>query len=181
MDLSVIVSITGMPGLHKVISKTQNSLVVESLIDKKRFPVFASHQTTSLEDISVFTTKEDIPLKEVLKKIFEMENKGPAIDSKSDDKKIKEYFEKALPEYDKDRVYTSHIRKMISWYNLLQSLNMLDFSEEVKEEKKEEEKTEAKSEEKEETTEKTPKKTEKKTTPKAKKETKPTEKKTKKD
>ncbi len=187
MDLSSIVSITGMPGLYKVISKTQNSLVVESLIDKKRFPVFASHQTTSLEDISVFTTNEDLPLKAVLKKIFEMENNGPAIDSKSDDKKLKEYFEKALPEYDKNRVYTSHIRKMISWYNLLQSLKMLEFKEEeakeetpIQEEPKEEVKSEVKTEVKKEVKEKTPKKTEKKEEPKTKKETKPAEKKPKK-
>jgi len=198
MDLTSIVSITGMPGLHKVISKTQNSLVVESLTDKKRFPVFASHQTTSLEDISVFTTNEDLPLKEVLKKIYEMENKGPAIDNKSDDKKLKEYFEKAIPEYDKERVYPSHIRKMITWYNLLQSLNMLDFTEEevkeetkadvkteeipeVKEETIVEAKTEEKPEVKEEIKEITPKKTEKKTEPKAKKEAKTAVKKTKKE
>jgi len=134
MDLAKIVTIAGMPGLYKIISKTQNSLVVESLTDKKRFPVFASHQTTSLEDISVFTTDEDLPLKKVLKKISDTENKGPAIDSKEDEKKLKEYFEKVLPEYDKNKVYYSHIKKIISWYNLLQSLNILDFTEEEKEE-----------------------------------------------
>jgi hypothetical protein len=189
MDLTSIVSITGMPGLYKVISKTQNSLVVESLIDKKRFPVFASHQTTSLEDISVFTIKEDLPLKAVLKKIYEMENKGPAIDSKSDDKKLKEYFEKALPDYDKERVYTSHIKKIIAWYNLLQGLNLLEpTEEELKDEAKdkEEEKEETKSDKKpdgkenEEEKVKTPKKTEKKAEPKVKKETKTAEKKPKK-
>jgi hypothetical protein len=191
MDLTSIVSITGMPGLYKVISKTQNSLVVESLIDKKRFPVFASHQTTSLEDISVFTIKEDLPLKAVLKKIYEMENKGPAIDSKSDDKKLKEYFEKALPDYDKERVYTSHIKKMIAWYNLLQSLNLLEpTEEELKEEAKDKEEVKVKEEtsgdqkldekEEKEEKEKTPKKTEKKAEPKVKKETKTAEKKPKK-
>jgi hypothetical protein len=181
MDLSKIVSITGMPGLYKIISKSQNSLIVESLTDKKRFPVFASHQTTTLEDISVFTTDKDLPLKDVLKKIYEMENKGPAIDSKSDEKLLKEYFEKALPDYDKERVYPSHIKKMISWYNLLQSLNLLEPTEEElkaeaeakeKEVAKEEKLPEAETEKKEEVAEtKAPaKKSIKKTEPKEKKE-----------
>jgi len=174
MDLKSIVSISGMPGLFKIISKTQNSLVVESLIDKKRFPVFASHQVTSLEDISVFTTKEDLSLKVVLEKIFTLENKGTAIDSKSDDKKLKEYFEKALPEYDKVRVYTSHIKKIITWYNLLQSLDLLNPSEEeLKAEAQIEEKTEIKEVVKEESPEKKPKAKEKKILPKDNKEPKP--------
>jgi len=174
MDLKSIVSISGMPGLFKIISKTQNSLVVESLIDKKRFPVFASHQVTSLEDISVFTTKEDLSLKVVLEKIFILENKGPAIDSKSDDKKLKEYFEKALPEYDKERVYTSHIKKIIAWYNLLQGLDMLNPSEEeLKEKEKVDENPQVTEEVKEEKKEEASKIKEKKEATIVKKETKP--------
>ena len=135
MDLSKIMSVSGKSGLFMSIGQTKNGLIVESLIDKKRFPVYVSDKVSALEDISVFTTDKDIPLKDVFKKIFEKENGKPCIDPKSDDAKIRAYLAEVLPDYDKERVYVSDMRKMLSWYNLLQSLNMLKFDEEVKEEK----------------------------------------------
>lgn len=138
MDLSKIMSVSGKSGLFLSIGQTKNGLIVESLVDKKRFPVYVSDKVSSLADISVFTNDKDIPLKEIFKKISEKENMQTCIDSKSDDKKIKTYFEEILPDYDKERVYVSDMRKMLSWYNLLQSLKMLSFEEEKNEEVKEE-------------------------------------------
>ncbi|MEI6696262.1 MAG: DUF5606 domain-containing protein [Bacteroidota bacterium] len=131
MDLSKILAITGKPGLYLVISQTKSGALVESIIDKKRIPVFASEKMSSLKDISIFTYDEDLPLFTVLKAIFDKENGGKCIDHKSDNNALKKYMEEVLPNYDKDRVYVSDIKKLFSWYNLLQNENMLDFSEET--------------------------------------------------
>ncbi len=135
MDLSEILAISGKSGLYKVVSQTKNGLIVESLIDGKKTPVFASDRSSSLEDISVFTEKEDLLLKEVFKKIHEKENGGKALDHKSDKAELIKYFGEVLPDYDKDRVYFSDIKKIIYWYNLLHDKKMLDFKEEDKKEK----------------------------------------------
>jgi len=130
MDLKEILSISGKPGLYKVISQIKNGVIVESLADKKRLPAYASDKIGNLEEISVYTTDKEKPLKEIFKAIFEKENGGKAIDHKSDDKTLKAYFELVLPEYDKERVYCSDIKKVISWYNILQTCEMLNFDEE---------------------------------------------------
>ncbi|NVN94801.1 MAG: DUF5606 domain-containing protein [Bacteroidetes bacterium] len=130
MDLSKILAITGKPGLYLVISQTKSGALVESIIDKKRIPVFATEKLSSLNDISIFTTDEDLPLKTVLKAIFDKENGGKCIDHKSDNNALKKYMEEVVPNFDKDRVYVSDIKKLFSWYNLLQQENLLDFSEE---------------------------------------------------
>ena len=132
MDLSGIISVAGMSGLYKVISQTKNGFVVESLLDKKRVPVYASQKISALDDISIFSTAEDVPLKDVFKKILEKEKEGPAIDHKSNDVELKKYFEEVLPEYDKDRVYTSDIKKVLNWYNTLQKQDLLKTKEEEK-------------------------------------------------
>ena len=138
MDLSGIISIAGMPGLYKVVAHSKNGLIVESLIDKKRFPAYSSSKVSALEEISVFTTGEDMPLKDVLQKIADKEKMGPAIDNKSKDEELKKYFGEAMPDYDKERVYTSDIKKIIGWYNLLQRNDLLkDKPEDKKEEGKE--------------------------------------------
>ncbi|MFZ4401144.1 MAG: DUF5606 domain-containing protein [Bacteroidales bacterium] len=130
MDLSKILAITGKPGLYLVISQTKSGALVESIIDKKRIPVFAAEKMSSLSDISIFTTDEDLPLKSVLKAIYEKENGGPCIDHKSENNTLKRYMEEVVPNFDKDRVYVSDIKKLFSWYNLLQKENLLEFSEE---------------------------------------------------
>jgi hypothetical protein len=134
MDLKDIMSVSGKSGLFKSIAQTKNGLIVESLVDKKRFPVYISDKVSALEDISVFTNDKDIALKEVVELIFKKESGGPCIDPKSDDTKIKKYFEEVLPDYDKERVYISDIRKLFTWYNLLQSYGLLKLDEEKKEE-----------------------------------------------
>ena len=131
MDLSKILAITGKPGLYLVISQTKSGALVESIIDKKRIPVFATEKMSTLSDISIFTTEDDLPLNTVLKTIYEKENGGKCIDPKSDNNTLKKYMEEVLPNYDKDRVYVSDIKKLFSWYNLLQKENLLEFSEET--------------------------------------------------
>jgi hypothetical protein len=133
MDLSKILSISGKAGLFKVVSQLKNAVLVESLIDKKRFPAFAHDKISSLEEIAVFTEGEDKPLKEILKVLHEKLDGKPAVDSKSGDKEIREFFLQMVPDYDQERVYVSDMRKIISWYNLLLEHNLLDFSEKSEE------------------------------------------------
>ena len=134
MNLSKILTISGKSGLFKVLAQSKNAVIVESIIDKKRFPVYTSTKVVALDEISVFTTDEDKPLKEILLKIFEKENAKSTPDLKSDAKALLKYFEEVLPEFDKERVYVSDIKKIISWYNLLVAQNLIDLEEEKKEE-----------------------------------------------
>jgi hypothetical protein len=135
MDLSKILSISGKHGLFKVVSQLKNAVLVESLIDQKRFPAFAHEKISSLEEISVFTTGEDLQLKNVFKTMFEKQEGKAAIDSKSDDNSLRSFFLLIVPDYDPDRVYASDIKKIISWYNLLVENNLLDFTEKAEETK----------------------------------------------
>jgi hypothetical protein len=146
MDLSKILSISGRSGLYQVVSQLKNAVLVESLLDKKRFPAFAHEKISSLEEIAIFTATEDKSLKDVFKVIFEKLEGKPALDPKSDNKLVTAFFLEVVPDYDPNRVYISDIRKIISWYNLLIEHQLLDFTE--KEEEKPEEKTEEKVEEK---------------------------------
>jgi hypothetical protein len=131
MNLKEIVSITGKSGLFKIISQTKNGVIVESLTDGKRFPAFVHDRMSSLEEISVFTTGEDRPLKDIFIAIRDKENSNKSIDPKSDNNTLKKYFEQIVPDYAADRVYVSDIKKMISWYNQLQEHNLLDFTEDA--------------------------------------------------
>lgn len=147
MELKDILSIAGKPGLFKNIGQAKSGVIVESLIDGKRFPAFAHERISSLAEISVFTYEEDIPLVDVFKKIYEKYEGKEAIDPKSGGKALKAFMKEVLPEYDEERVYTSDIKKMVNWYNLLLSKGLIEFAEE-EEEKPEAEKQAAKSEEK---------------------------------
>ena len=122
MSLKGIISISGQQGLFKVLTQTKSGFIVESLIDKKRIPVSSTHQISMLEDISIFTVTDDIPLKDVFIKIKNAENEHPVIPAKSDGVKLKEYFKKVLPDFDEERVYTSDIKKVISWYSFVKDL-----------------------------------------------------------
>ena len=139
MDLTEIMSISGKPGLYKMISQTKNGMLVESMLDQKRFPVFAHEKISSLEEISIFTETEDLPLKDIFKKINDLLEGGKALSHKSSPEELKEFFDDVVPDYDKERVYVSDIKKVIQWYNLLHDKDMLDFTEdeEDKEESKE--------------------------------------------
>ncbi len=130
--LKEILSISGKPGLYKLVNNTSNAIIVESLLDGKRFPAYSNSKIISLEDISIYTENEDMPLKEVLKRIFDKENGADILSHKEATEKIQAYFEEVVPEYDKDRVYVSDMRKIIQWYNLLSEKKILNFSEEKK-------------------------------------------------
>jgi len=119
MNLSGIISINGMAGLFKVVASSKNGVIVESLTEKKRFPVFGSSKISALEDISMFAESGDKPISEIMKSIFDKEKGGKALDHKADDKAVEAYFAEILADYDKERVYVSNMRKLFNWYNLL--------------------------------------------------------------
>ena len=132
IDLTGIIAISGQPGLYKVVAQSKNGIIVENLADKKRTAISATAKVSSLEDISMFTTGEDKPVAEIMKSIYDKEKGGACIDPKSDDKAVTNYFAAILPEYDKDRVYTSNMRKLFTWYNGLHSTGNLKLREEEK-------------------------------------------------
>jgi len=133
IDLTGIISITGQPGLFKIVAQSKNGIIVEGLADKKRVNVYASTKVSTLSDISMFTTGDDKPIEEIMTAIFEKEKGGAAIDSKADDKAVEKYFGEVLPDYDKDRVYVSNMKKLFSWYNALQTTGNLKEKGEEKE------------------------------------------------
>lgn len=132
IDLSGFISISGQPGLFKIIAQSKTGIIVEGLHDKKRSNVYASTKVSTLSDISMFTSGDDKPIEEIMTAIFEKEKGGPAVDAKADDKAVVEYFASVLPDYDKDRVYVSNMRKLFAWYNALQSTGNLKTKEENK-------------------------------------------------
>ena len=139
--LKEILAISGKPGLYKLVSQAKNGIVVESLIDKKRMAASATSRISALEDIAIFTEDGDVHLSKVFKNIHEKEEGKNTISHKASNKEIKDLFDEILPEYDKDRVYVSDMKKVINWYNILNENNLLDFSkleEESEEEKAEE-------------------------------------------
>ena len=132
IDLTGIISISGQPGLFKIVAQSKNGIIVEGLADKKRVNIYSSTKVSTLNDISMFTTGDDKPIEEIMTSVFEKEKGGAAIDTKADDKTVEKYFSEILPDYDKDRVYISNMRKLFSWYNTLQTTGNLKEKEENK-------------------------------------------------
>lgn len=135
--LKRILSISGRPGLFKLVNSGKNMLIVESLTNGKRTPAYAHDKVISLGDISIYTTEDDVPLSDVFETIKE-KNEGKPVDVKAigDDKKIREYFKTILPDFDDDRVYTNDIKKVFSWYNQLLAAGIDKFkNEEIAEDK----------------------------------------------
>lgn len=135
MDLSKILSISGKPGLFKLVSQTKNGALIESLMDGKRQPVFAKEKISALEDISIFTTNEDVPLAKVFQEIYKKEDGKECLSPKSDNKQLVKYMREILPDFDQERVYTSDMKKLFTWYNILIEKGLIDLNE--KEEEKE--------------------------------------------
>lgn len=136
MSLDKILSISGKPGLYKIVTQTRTGFVAESLIDKKRVTVNINSNVSVLSEIAVYTLKEELPLKEVLKKIKDKEaGKTTSISHKDSKEQLEEYFFGVLPDYDEDKVYASDIKKIIQWYNILQQNELLDVLETEAEEK----------------------------------------------
>lgn len=137
IDLTGIISISGQPGLFKIIAQSKNGIIVEGLADKKRVHVYSSTKVSSLSDVGMYTTGDDKPMEEIITAINDKEKGGPCLDSKSDDKAIEAYFASVVPDYDKERVYISNMRKLFGWYNILQATGNLKLKEEGKEESEE--------------------------------------------
>ena len=127
--LKGILSISGQSGLFKLVAESKNNIIVESLDTHKRIPVYSTSKVSALEDIAIYTETSDVPLKNIFKAISEKEEGGSAISHKVSANDLKAYFEEVVPDFDKDRVYVSDIKKVLQWYNSLQEKEMLDFSE----------------------------------------------------
>lgn len=142
--LKTILSISGRPGLYKLISQGKNMLIVESLVDKKRFPAHGNEKIISLGDIAMYTETEEVPLQQVLLSIKNKENGAPIeMDlKKATSEDLRTYLAEVLPAFDRDRVYPSDIKKLISWYNLLMASGITNFEDEAAAEEKAEESAE---------------------------------------
>ena len=139
--LTKILSVTGRPGLYKLISTNKNMNIVESLTDGKRIPVYLHEKIVALSDVSIYTNDGDTPLRDVLKKIKEKEEGNKiALNAKSSGKDYFNYLEEVLPDYNKESVYASDVKKLISWYNTLidSNIDLEEAEEETTEEKESE-------------------------------------------
>ncbi|MBR5477578.1 MAG: DUF5606 domain-containing protein [Bacteroidaceae bacterium] len=131
-----ILTISGKPGLFRLLSQGRNMFIVEAVdATKKRMPVYNSDKVVMLDDIAIYTDTEEIPLREVFAKILEKEGGVLSLDIKaSTPEELVEYFESVMPDYDRERVYLTHIKKIYAWYNILVENGVVDFVEETAEE-----------------------------------------------
>lgn len=149
MDLSKIISISGKSGLFKIIAETRNGLVVESMTDGRKLPVFATERSSILEEINMYTVEGEMPLKDVIWKLYEHQE-GKALDlPKKDQAAAMAKFEEVVPEYDKERVYFSDVKKVFNWYNLLLEKDMISKPEQEDDQDTDSKPEKAKTEEKE--------------------------------
>lgn len=129
--LQTILSISGKPGLYRLLSQGKNTLIVESLQTKQRLPILPKDKVVSLGDISMFTIEEDVPLSEVLTRVQEHQAGVPfAEELLKDGDALRETFGEILPSYDRERVYTSDIKKLFSWYNILLAAGITSYRDE---------------------------------------------------
>ena len=126
-DLSKILAISGQSGLYLYVSQARNGAIVEALADKKRTSVGMTNKLTSLADISIYTDEEEVKLQQVFLNMKEVLGENDAPSAKSKPEELKALFEKALPTYDRDRFYVSHMKKVVEWYNALKNYASLDF------------------------------------------------------
>ncbi len=128
MKFVEILAISGQPGLYKYVAQSKNGLIVESLVDGRRFNASGSSKVSALSEISIFTEGDDMPLNEVYTKIFAHTNGAKAVDHKAAPEQLKAFMAEALPEYDRERVRVSDMKKLFSWFNILVGAGMTDFS-----------------------------------------------------
>lgn len=141
-DLKKILSVSGEHGLFEYVAQGRGGIIAESMLTGQRQMFGANAKVSSLADISIYTDETDVPLREVLKTMAEKLGQGPAMSPKSDPKAIKAFFAEVLPNYDEDRFYVSHMKKILDWYEVLRNHATLEFVEEDEEteDKPEEEK-----------------------------------------
>jgi len=138
MELKDVVSVTGMPGLHKILGRNKNGLILESLTDGKRFGTNPRQKISILSDIAMFTEDAEVKLANVLTTIKSLEESGKGVpDAKADNDAVKAFMSLALPNYDRERVYTSDMKKLFVWYGTLKATD-LDWANLNKEESNEE-------------------------------------------
>lgn len=125
MNLESIISITGKSGLFKVLSQTKNGLIVESIIDGKRMPVYASEKVSALNDISIYTYDDDMPLKDVYEKMYKKTLGKSAIDHKSNPDDLRNFLKEVVEDFDQERVYNSDLKKLFQWFNILAENGLL--------------------------------------------------------
>ena len=126
MNLEEIINIAGKPGLYKVISKGKNSVIVESLTDGKRGPLYSNNQANMLEEIGIYTYNDTKPLSEIFDDIAKKENCKQSISHKSSKDDLTNYFREILTDYDEERVYISDIKKVFQWYNIMQTNGLIE-------------------------------------------------------
>lgn len=136
MELKDFISVAGKSGLHTIVGKSKNNVIVESLKDKKRFPIFNTNKISALSDISIYTYDEEILLSELFDRIQKKYKKDAAVSHLESAEELKKVFEELVPNYDQEQVYNSDIKKVFQWYNILHDTDNL-IKEESKEEKKE--------------------------------------------
>ena len=146
MELKDFISVAGKSGLHTIVGKSKNNVIVESLKDKKRFPIFNTNKISALSDISIYTYDEEILLSEVFDRIQKKYQKDAAISHLEKGDELRKVFEELIPNYDKEQVYNSDIKKVFQWYNVLHETNNLvqEESNEEPDENVNQEKTESK-------------------------------------
>tara|TARA_B100000424_G_scaffold126236_1_gene95589 strand:- start:2088 stop:2534 length:447 start_codon:yes stop_codon:yes gene_type:complete len=146
MELKDFISVAGKSGLHTIVGKSKNNVIVESLKDKKRFPIFNTNKISALSDISIYTYDEEILLSEVFDRIQKKYQKDAAISHLEKGDELRKVFEELIPNYDQEQVYNSDIKKVFQWYNILHETNNLiqEESNEEPDENAEQEKTESK-------------------------------------
>jgi len=144
MNLESIISVTGKPGLYKVISQIKNGLIVESILEKKRMPIHATDKVSALSDISIYTNDGDKPLGEIYEVIYKKTAGKAAVNHKAKPEELRAYMKEVMPDYDEDRVYNSDLKKLFQWFNLLAEKGLLVPEKEEKGDKKEATKTAAK-------------------------------------
>lgn len=149
MELDKVMSISGKPGLYELKAQSRGGIIAESMLDGKKISVNIRHNVSLLSEIAIYTYTEEVPLKEVFQKIKEKENGGEAIGHKEPKQKLEAYFAEILPDYDVDRVYSSDIKKIIQWYNLLNSKGITEFGTENEKEAEAKTKSKAASDEEE--------------------------------
>ena len=132
MDLTKIISVTGKSGLYRVVGQGRQAVIAESLQDGKRLAVHSSVRVSSLEEISMFTTGDDVPLGTVLANLHKVEKGKPSLDHKEEEDKLFAKLAEALPEHDRERIYGSDVRKLFLWYDLLLKAGEFDKKEEKK-------------------------------------------------
>lgn len=129
MDLKQILAISGQPGLFKFIAQSTRGVIVEALSDGKRMNVPPTARVSSMGEIAIFTDTEEVPIETVYRNIYEDTDGKETVSHKASEKEIRDYFEKILPDYDRDRVHLSDMKKVLQLYNVLQAQGLIDLEE----------------------------------------------------